>query len=102
MANLMDANWELHVQSVKWAANSLTYRIFPELAERAQREAEEFSKLPPPKDPSEMALMVARSSILQGSWSNEFLSRAALQANAELMANTQKVMDVLMPKQAGG
>jgi hypothetical protein len=99
MTNLLETNWELHVQSVKWAANSLTYRVFPELAERARREAEEFSKLPAPKDPSEMALMVARSSILQGSWSNEFLTRAALQANAEMMANTQKVVDTLLPKQ---
>ncbi len=96
MATFADANWQLHVDAVKWAADSLAYRIFPELAERAKREAEEFGKLPPPKDPSEMALLIARSSIMQGSWSNEFLSRAALHANAEMLASTQKVLSALL------
>ncbi len=96
MANMLETYWKLHVDSVKWAANSLTYGVFPELAERAKREAEELSKLPPPKDASEMALMIVQSSILQGSWSSEFLSRAAIQANAEMRANTQKILDALM------
>jgi hypothetical protein len=98
MANILATNWRLHVDSVKWVANSLAYRAFPELAERAKREAEEFSKLPAPKDPSEMALSIAKSSIMQGSWSNEFLSRAALHANAEMLASTQKVLDALLPQ----
>jgi hypothetical protein len=96
MSNPADASWELHVGSVKWAADSLAYAIFPELAERAKREAEEFSKLPPPKDPADMVLMVAQSSIMQASWSNEFLSRAAIQANAEMRSATRRVMDALL------
>jgi hypothetical protein len=96
MPNLIEVNWQLHVGSVKWAAQSLAYQVFPELAERARREAEEFSKLPPPKDPAETALMLARSAIMQGSWSNEFLSRAALHANAEMLATTQKVLNAVL------
>ncbi len=95
MANLFETNWQLQVGSVKWAAESLAYRLFPELAERAKREAEEFSKLPPPKDPSETALRVARSSIMQASWSGEFLSRAALHANAEMLSTTQRLIEAL-------
>jgi hypothetical protein len=93
---MLEANWQMHVAGVKFAANSLAYAVFPELAERAKREAEEFSKVPPPTDPAEIALMIAKSSLMQASWSNEFLSRAAIRANAEIMANTQKVVDALL------
>jgi hypothetical protein len=96
MTSMLETNWKLHVESVKWAANSLVYGVFPELAERAKREAEELGKLPPPKDSSELALMIAKSSILQASWSSEFLSRAAIQANAEMRATTQKIFDALL------
>ncbi len=96
MTNLFEPSWQLQVDSVKWAADSLAYRIFPALAERARKEAEAFSKLPPPKDPSETALLVARSSIMQGTWSNEFLSRAALHANAEMLASTERAMRALL------
>ncbi len=95
MSNLFDSNWRLHVEGVKFAANSLAYGVFPELAERAKREAEEYSKLPTPKDGSEMALMVAHSSLLQASWSTEFLSRAATRANAEMLASTQRIMNAI-------
>ncbi len=101
MANMVETNWKLHLESVKWAANSLAYGVFPELAERAKREAEEMCKLPPPKDSSELALMIAKSAILQGSWSTEFLSRAAMQANAELRASTQKIFDALLHSAPG-
>jgi hypothetical protein len=96
MTDFLESNWRLHVESVKWTAKSLAYRAFPELAERATQEAEEFGKLPAPKDPSEMALLIAKSSIMQVSWSNEFLSRAALHANAQMQCSTQKVMDALL------
>ena len=96
MNNLLEANWQLHVDGVKFAANSLAYGVFPELAERAKREADELGKLPPPKDPSEMALLVVKSSLMQASWSNEFLSRAAMRANAEMQAMTQRVFDALL------
>jgi hypothetical protein len=101
MTNMLETNWKLHVESVKWAANSLAYGVFPELADRAKREAEELCKSPPPKDASEMALMIAKSSILQGSWSSEFLSRAAVQASAEMRAATQKIVDALLHSASG-
>ena len=101
MTSMLETNWKLHVESVKWAANSLAYGVFPELAERAKREAEELSKLPPPKDSTEMALMIAKSSILQASWSSEFLSRAAIHANAEMRATTQKIFDALLYPTSG-
>lgn len=100
MANIAETNWRLHLESVKWAASSLPYQAFPELSERAQREAEEFGKLPPPKDAAEMALMIAKSSIMQASWSTEFLSRAAMQANAEMRSSTQRVLDALLHRPA--
>ena len=87
MNNVLEANWQMHVAGMKFAANSLAYGVFPELAERAKREAEEVSKLPPPKDPSEMLLMIAKSSLMQVSWSNEFLSRAAIWANDQMAAS---------------
>jgi hypothetical protein len=96
MNNPLEVNWQMHVAGVKFAANSLAYSVFPELAERAKRQAEEFSRLPPPTDPSEFALMIAKASLLQASWSNEFLSQAAIRANVEIMASTQKVVDALM------
>jgi hypothetical protein len=96
MNNLSEANWQMQVAGVKFAANSLAYGVFPELAERAKREADEFSKLPAPKDPSEMALLIAKSSLMQASWSSEFLSRAAIRASEEMLANTQKVVDALL------
>ena len=96
MVSLVMANWQVQVGSVKWAADLLAYGVFPKLAERAKREAEEFGKLPPPKDPSETALMIANASIMQGSWSSEFLIRAALHANAQVLANTQKVFKALL------
>jgi hypothetical protein len=96
MSNMLEANWRMHVQGMNFAANSFAYGLFPELAERAKREADEFSKLPPPKGPSEMALLVAQSSLMQASWSNEFLSRAATRANAEILAVTQKAIDALL------
>jgi hypothetical protein len=96
MAGFLETNWQLHLGGVKCAAESLAYRAFPELAERAKREAEEFGKLPTPKNPAEMALLIAKSSIMQGSWNNEFLSRAATQANADMLSNTQKVIDALL------
>jgi hypothetical protein len=96
MTDFMENNWRFQVESAKWVANSLVYRTFPELAERVKREAEELSDLPPPKDASEMALMVAKSAIMQVSWSNEFLSRAALHASAEMQASTQRAMDALL------
>ena len=60
MASMLETNWKLRVESVKWAANSLIYGVFPELAERAKREAEELGKLPPPQDSTELALMIAK------------------------------------------
>jgi hypothetical protein len=101
MASVLETNWKLHVESVKWAANSLVYGVFPELAERAKREADELSKLPPPRDSSELALLIAKSSILQASWSSEFLSRAAIQANAEMRSTTQKIFDALLQATTG-
>jgi hypothetical protein len=89
------ANWQLHLNSLKCAAESLAYRTFPELAERAKQEAQEFSQLPPPHDPAEMTQMLAQSSLMQGSWNNEFLRRAATQANAEMFSGTQQVLDAL-------
>jgi hypothetical protein len=38
---------------------------------------------------------------LQGSWSSEFLSRAAIQANAEMRATTQKIVDALLHSVSG-
>jgi hypothetical protein len=96
MNNMSEANWEMQVTGVKFAANSLAYSVFPELTERAKREAEAFSKLPPPQAPAEIALMIAKASLMQSSWSNEFLSRAALRANEEMMASTQRVVDALL------
>ena len=96
MNNISEANWQMQVAGLKFAANSLAYGVFPELAERAKREAEEFSKLPPPKDPSEMVPMIAKASLMQASWSSEFLSRAAIRASEEMMASTQKVVDALL------
>lgn len=96
MNNVSEANWQMQVTGVKFAANSLAYGLFPELAERAKREAEEYSKLPPPKDPSEVALTIAKASLMQASWSSEFLSRAAIRANEEMLASTQKVVDALL------
>ena len=95
MSDISEANWKMQVTGVKFAANSLAYEVFPELAERAKREAEEFSRLPPPNDASEMVLMIAKASLMQASWSSEFLSRAAIRANEEMLANTQKVVDAL-------
>ncbi len=96
MNDLSEANWQIQVAGVKFASNSLAYSVFPDLAERAKREAEEFCKLPPPKDPAEMVLMIAKSSLMQASWSNEFISRAAIRANAEMMASTQRVVDAFL------
>jgi hypothetical protein len=93
MANgLLAANWQLYLSSVRCLAESVAYEAFPELAERAKREAEQFGQLPPPKDPTEMAQMMTQSSIMQSSWNSEFLSRTAMQANAEMLASTKEVI----------
>ena len=95
MNPMLEANWQMHVAGMRFAANSLAYRVFPELAERAKREAEEVSKLPPPNDPSELVLMIAKSSLTQASWSNEFLSRAAIRANDEMLATMKQFVDAV-------
>lgn len=40
MNNMSEANWQMQVAALKFAANSLAYGVFPELAERAKREAD--------------------------------------------------------------
>jgi hypothetical protein len=74
--------WRHAAEGVRRSAESLSLQRFPELTERARREAEDFCNLATPKDSNELSRRRTTAGAMNQSWNQELADRSAAEARA--------------------